>query len=201
MKKQHLLTFGCATLLAICSGVCVWAQDPSQVAYTPESASAAARAKNVPASKPHKVWTNDNVPTLRTAADKYLDQKQAEQTEAESNAAAAAKQVKTKESQPPVGGPSALSNPKSPEDAESMIAWEDRDIAAQQEFLDKLRDQRLQAPPEDRDRIQKLIDQRVKIIDQTKKERDTLLTQKKELEKKAAASPKAGTSVTSNLAQ
>lgn len=65
-----------------------------------------------------------------------------------------------------------------------MIAWENRDLDAQQEFLDKLRDQLRVTAPEDRERIEKPLAKRLEIIEETKRERDALLAQKKELGKK-----------------
>jgi hypothetical protein len=201
MKKQYLLTLGCTVLLWVGSAPCVSAQD-SQVAYTPENSSAAAAAtakvKNVPASKPHKVWTDDNVSSVRSDADNYQDQKKAEADAAAANAAASKTQAEAKEPEPKIGGAAALSAPKSPEDAQRMIEWEDRDIDAQQEFLDKLRDQYREANTfEERERLEKLINERIGIIAQTKKERGALVAQK-EKQKKEAVGPNANAPGTSN---
>jgi hypothetical protein len=202
MKKQYLLTLGGAVLLLVGSASCVSAQD-SQVAYTPENSSAAAavsKIKNVPASQPHKVWTDDNVSSVRSDADKYQDQKKAEADDAAAaNTAASKAQAKAKEPEPKIGGAPALSAPKSPEDAQRMIEWEDRDIDAQQEFLDKLRDQYREANTfEERERLEKLINERIGIIAQTKKERDALVAQKQEKQKKEAVGPNANAPGTSN---
>jgi hypothetical protein len=80
-----------------------------------------------------------------------------------------------------------LSDPKTPESADKMIAWEDRDIAAQEEFVARLKTQLETAAPEDRDHLQNLIIERQKIIADTRKERDGLIAQKRVLEKKKAA--------------
>jgi hypothetical protein len=182
MKKQFPFALGYATFLVVASATSLSAQDPSQVAYTPETSNAS-RPHNVPASKPHKVWNDDDVSSLRSPADKYLDQKQTQQAAAD----AAAKAAKPSQTEAPSGPPPALSNPKSVTEADHMIEWENLDIDAQEQFLNKLRDQRRDAAPEDRERIQKLIDQRVGIIAQTKRERDALLAQKQDLAAKAAA--------------
>jgi len=189
MKIQYLLTTVCAALLFGAAGSSVCAQDASQMAYSPEME---AKARKAPPKKPHKVWTEDNVTSLRTPADNYLDEKNAA---AEATAAAAGKQEKTSKPQAPSSAPPALSNPKSTADADRMIAWEERDIAAQQENVERLRTQLQEAPPEDRDGLQKVLAEKMYIIEQVKKERDDLLKQKKSLEKKTAAGTNSDTPV------
>ena len=189
MKIQYLLTTVCAALLFGAAGSSVCAQDASQMAYSPEME---AKARKAPPKKPHKVWTEDNVTSLRTPADTYLDEKNAA---AEATAAAAGKQEKTSKPQAPSSAPPALSNPKSTADADRMIAWEERDIAAQQENVERLRTQLQEAPPEDRDGLQKVLAEKMYIIEQVKKERDDLLKQKKSLEKKTAAGTNSDTPV------
>ena len=81
-------------------------------------------AQKKPAAKARKVWTDEDVSSLQTPADAYLEKKQAQDEAAARQAAA---------SQQPVAAKSAntahlplLSNPKTVEDADRMIAWEDR---------------------------------------------------------------------------
>lgn len=181
MKRQFFLSAACLSVILAASGAALRAQDSSQVAYA--SGAEAKAAKKSPPKKPHKVWTDDNVATVRTAADRYQDLEQAQA--ATVPAPAVAKQPQEAKPQTHVV-PAALSNPKTEHDADRMIAWEDRDLAAQQEYVDKLRSQLDQAPPEDKARIQKLLDEHVRIVEEIKQERDTLLTQKKNLETKAA---------------
>jgi len=185
MKHQIFLTLGCAAVLFAATGAPLRAQD-SQDAKSPQ-----ATAKDSSSTKKHRVWTDDEVSTLRTPADNYVDQKQAAEAANAAAAAAAAEHAKSKpKSDKPVGGPSRLSNPKSPDDADRMIAWENRDVDAQQEFVDKLRTELQQATPEDRDRLEKNLTQRIQILEEIKKERDALAAQKKELEKKASSTAK-----------
>src|SRR5439155_18140171 len=82
-----------------------------------------------------------------------------------------------------------LSDPKTVESADKMIAWEDRDIAAQEEFVARLKTQLETAAFENRDHLQKLIIERQQIIADTRKERDGLVAQRKGLEKKAVVAP------------
>ncbi len=67
-----------------------------------------------------------------------------------------------------------------------MVAWEDRDIEAQQQFVDRLQKELDEAPADQIDRLEKLLKERKQILGDTRKERQALLDQKKELEKKAA---------------
>lgn len=195
MKIKYLLTTACAAVLFGAAGSSLRAQDASQMAYSPEME---AKASKAAPKKPHKVWTEDNVTSLRTPADNYLDEKNAA---VEATAAAAAKQEKTSKPQALSSAPPALSNPKSTADADRMIAWEERDIAAQEENVDRLRTQLQEAPPEDRDRLQKVLMEKVRTVEAVKKERDDLLKQKKSLEKKAAAGANSDTPVDTPPAQ
>ena len=186
MKHHIFLIFGCATLLLAASGGSSLAQD----AQTAKSSQAAGKDTSSP-KKAHKVWTDDEVATLRTPEDNYIEQQQAAAAASAAAAAAAAQQAKAKpQSEKHVGAAPALSNPKSPEDADRMIAWENRDVDAQQEFIDKLRTQVDQAGPENREALEKDLTKRIKMLEDTKKERDALATQKKELIKKAGSEGK-----------
>ena len=179
MRHQIFLTLGCAAVLFVATATSSLAQDAQAPAKDSSSA-----------PKKHKVWTDDEVSTLRTPEDNYIQQKQAAESAAAAAAAAAAEQAKSKPKSEKVVAPPRLSNPKSPEDADRMIAWENRDVDAQTEYVDKLRTQLEQASPEDRDKLEKSLAARIQIVEDTKKERDALVTQKKELEKKAASGAK-----------
>jgi small-conductance mechanosensitive channel len=182
MKRKILVTFGSAAILFAATGTSSLAQDPQDAKPSP------APTKNSFApKKAHKVWTDDEVSTLRTPEDNYIEQKQAAEAAAAAAAAAAAQQAKsTPKSEKHVGAAPALSNPKSPEDADRMIAWENRDVDAQQELIDKVRTQIEQASPETREALEKDLAKRIKMLNDTMKERDALATQKKELEKKSS---------------
>jgi hypothetical protein len=183
MKRKIFITFGCTAILFAATGTSSFAQDAQ------DTKSSQAPAKDSSAPKKHKVWTDDEVSTLRTPEDNYIEQKQA--AEAAAAAAAAAQQAKsTPKSEKHVGAAPALSNPKSPADADRMIAWENRDVDAQQELIDKERTQVEQATPETREALEKDLAKHIKMLENTKKERDALVTQKKELEKKASPEAK-----------
>jgi hypothetical protein len=197
MKRQIFITFGCAAILFTATGTYSLAQDG------PDGKSSQAPGKDTSSpKKAHKVWTDDEVSTLRTPEDNYVEQKQAAEAATAAATAAAAQQAKSNpKSDKHVGGPSALSNPKSPADADRMIAWENRDVDAQQELIDRLRTQLEQASPETRDQLDKSLTSHLKMLENTKKERDALVAQKKELEKKASPEAKPVDSVSSSTPQ
>lgn len=173
--------------LAISLGGLAAAQDTS--ANSTQSSSA---EKKTPSRKPKKTWTDDDVTALRSPADNYKDAQQAQKAAAAANTTAAAQPAAASEQ--PHGRPPALSNPKTVDSADKMIAWEDSDLAAQQDFLDRLNTQLESASLDEREALQKKIADRERIIAETRKERDVLVSQKKDLEKKAAgtaASPAA----------
>jgi hypothetical protein len=139
-------------------------------------------------AKPHKVWTSDDLGTLRSPADVYLEaeQKQAEeQAAAAAQQAAAAKQAAGTQPAKKKNNPPKLSNPKTTQDADNMIAWEERDIQSQTEYVAQLRQQLADAPADDKPRLEKMIQERIQIIADTKQERDGLAAQKNALAKKS----------------
>jgi len=141
-------------------------------------------AQKKPAAKARKVWSNDDLTSLHSPADVYLEKKEA-QDEAAAKQAADSQQPSAAKPVSPSPAP-LLSNPKTVEDADRMIAWEKRDIDAQQEYLDRLRKQLEEARAEDKERLQKLIQERTQVVADTRKEMEGLMAQKKGLEKKPA---------------
>jgi len=134
-----------------------------------------------PAPKPHKVWTDDEIGSLRSPANSYMD--------ANYNQAAGtpdSEQPAAAKPRPHAAAP-ALSNPKTVDDADKMIAWEKRDVDAQTEYVERLKKQIEEAPQEDKERLKKVLRERIQILADTRGEMETLVGQKKELQKKAAA--------------
>jgi hypothetical protein len=187
MKHQIFLKLGCAAILFASTGTSSLAENTQDA----KSSQASAQDSSSTPKKAHKVWTDDEVSTLRTPEDNYVEQKQAAEASSAAAAVAAAQQAKSNpKSDKHVGGPSALSNPKSPADADRMIAWESRDVEAQQELIDKLHTQLEQATADDHDRLEKYLAKQMETLAQTKKERDALVAQKKDLQKKASPEAK-----------
>ena len=163
---------------------------PTVLTAAPKKAAAKPGVK-----KARKIWTDDDVASLRSPAEIYTEEKEAQAAETARLAmlAAAAKQAPPAKVSKPVGGPPALANPKAVGDADKMIAWEDRDIEAQQEFIDHLRKELEQAPADQRERLQTFLQEHIANLEVTRKEREALVEKKKELEKQppAAGNPAA----------
>jgi hypothetical protein len=138
-----------------------------------------------PAAKARKVWTEDDVSSLRTPADAYREKKEA-QDEAAAKQAASGKQTPSNKLEP-ASHPPKLSNPKTVEEADGMIAWEKRDVDAQQEDLERLQKQLNEAPADQKEKLQALIVEHQRILADTRKEMLGLVEQKKGLEKKSSS--------------
>ena len=68
-----------------------------------------------------------------------------------------------------------------------MIAWEKRDVDAQTEYVERLKKQIEETSQEDKERLKKILQERIQILADTRGEMETLVQQKKELQKKPAA--------------
>jgi hypothetical protein len=184
--------FLAATTLAF--SFATYAQEAAQNATQPSPTT----HKHPPQKKSHTVWTDDNITAVRSPADAYIDreQQQAVLKQASAKQAVASQADPAKPAHP--GAPSALSNPKTPDDADKMIAWEDRDLAAQQQFVAELQSELAKAPPQDQARLQNLLQQRQQVVAEIQKERQALIDQKKQLVKKATTADNTASSNPSN---
>jgi hypothetical protein len=156
----------------------------AQDAATQSGASSAHQQKT--RSKPHKVWTDDDLGSMRSRGDITVAAAQnpiMPKAEGDNPPAAPAKTTSAA-GQPK--GKAALSNPKTADEADNMIAWEQRDIDSQQEFVDRLQTEIEQAPPDQKERLQKSLAEHQKDLADTRQEQQGLIAQKKMLQKKSA---------------
>jgi len=142
-----------------------------------------------PASKPHKVWTEDNLSTVRTPADRYSEAKDRQSAGSHSEAAASLQEASEK--QPVANSQKSakippLSHAKSVEDANFKIEWEKKDIQGQEEYLVRMQGELEQAPADQKEHIQKLIEQHQQILADTRNELKGLEEQKKDFQKNPA---------------
>ena len=146
------------------------------------------QAKSAPAKPAPKVWTGDDLTSLRTPADEFAREQQAEAAAAaEAAKRQAAAQAAAKDApSAPKDHPPLLSNPKTADSADNMIAWEDRDLTAQQEYLERLKTQLENAPPDKQAHLQQTIQDEMKTIETIQKEKQGLVQQKQQLEKKSS---------------
>ena len=170
--------------LIVCATALAFAASASAQQSSPAANTSAAKRKTAAPKK--KVWTEDNIGSVSTPADRYEERQEtkAEVKDASSRQAVAANQS-AGTAQPSQNHPPLLSNPKTVESADNMIAWEDRDIDAQTEFIGQLQQELAAAPSSDKPRLQNLIEQKKQLLEQTKAERQGLVDQKSQLQRKA----------------
>jgi hypothetical protein len=160
----------------------------SGIAAAQDNASSAPPPSAQKKDKPKKTWTEDDLSRLHSPADTLIEQKQAAAQKGAQSAMVvtpAASPAGSKE--PPPDKPPLLSDPKTVDSAEKMIAWEDKDIAAQQEYVEKLKAQLASASIEDQEPLRRKIAEREKIVADTQRERAGLALQRDVLQKKATA--------------
>ncbi len=180
MKMKNDLLFsvilGCAAAAGLAAPACAQS-DPGT---TPAK-------QRKTAAKTHKVWTEDDLATVRKPADIYADKEtsQAQAAAALTQQADPAKQTSaSKTDKPPKIAPLAHAN--SVDDADKKIAWEERDIQGQEEFIDRIQQELGQAPPDRKEHLQKVIEEHKQILADTRKELEGLKSQRKQLEKPGA---------------
>ena len=142
--------------------------------------------------KPHKVWTDEDFASSRSAA-ATNDSQPAPVADPQQTGTTSQSSKPRPSAVPPV-----FTNPKSLEEADKMIAWEGRDIDAQQEGLEKLRAQIADAPADQKERLTKVLEQRTQILADTRNELKNLQTKRKELEKPPAGNQTASAEPPSN---
>jgi len=142
------------------------------------------------ASKPHKVWTDDDLGSLHRSSGITVAQAHAEsempkaQDAPDSAPVAEAKKPQSKSALKT--GPDALAHPKTTDDAEKMIAWEQRDIDSQQEFVDRIQDELDHAPADQKEHLQKVLAQHQQSLADVRREQQQLIADKKLLQKKSS---------------
>src|SRR5579864_3449103 len=178
MRTKQL--FGIIITAAVVSGASLTAMAQQQTSQA--TAPQKQEAKPAPPKTTTKVWSDDDLTSLRSPADVYKEEKEAQTAQA----AAAAKPAATaKPGESPAW--SKVWTIKTPADAQKAIDWDNRDIAAQQQYADRLKNQLDTAPADQRDHLQQTLNHELEVIASTVKERDGIAAQQKQLEKKSAA--------------
>jgi hypothetical protein len=188
MKSRDglLLNVILAAATAVALAAPAHAQSNSQKSATPAKYRKTTK-KQAPAAPTHKVWTEDDLATVRTPADSYAEKAtaQAQASSAAAQQADAAKQTSAEPAKPSKVAPLAHAN--SVDDADKKIAWEERDIQGQEETIDRLQQELGQATPDRKEHLQQLIEQHKQILADTRKELAGLQAQRKQLEKPGAS--------------
>src|SRR6266404_5668952 len=158
MKMKNDLLFsvilGCAAAAGLAAPACAQS-DPGT---TPAK-------QRKTAAKTHKVWTEDDLATVRKPADIYADKEtsQAQAAAASTQQADPAKQTSaSKTDKPPKIAPLAHAN--SVDDADKKIAWEERDIQGQEEFIDRIQQEPGQAPRARKEHLQMVIEEQKQML-------------------------------------
>jgi len=179
MKTKNDFLFSVIFACAAAVGLAAPARAQSDAGTTPAK-------QRKPAAKTHKVWTEDDLDTVRKPADIYAD-KEAAQTQAAApaqNADATKQASDSKPDKPPKVAPLAHAN--SVDDADKKIAWEERDIQGQEETIARLQEELGQATPDRKEHLQQLIEQHKQTLEDVRKELAGLRAQRKQLEKPGA---------------
>ncbi len=189
MRNSLFARFATALTIVIAFSVAAQAQSEPQKVTKPAQTK---QQKPATAAKTHKVWTEDDISTVRTQADRFIDasdrQRQAA-TEAATAQEASEKQAVSSPAKPPAKKP-PLSQAKSVDDAEAKIGWEKRDIQGQEEYIAGLEQRLPSATPEERAHLQQLIATHKQYIVESQKEMQGLEEQKRNFQKpQAPAAP------------
>jgi hypothetical protein len=178
MKTKNDFLFIVILAWAVAVGLAAPARAQSDAGTTP------AKQRKATA-KTHKVWTEDDLGTVRRPADAYADKEAAQaQAAAPTQAADAAKQASASKPDKPKIAPLAHAN--SVDDADKKIVWEERDIQGQEEFIARLQEELGQASPDRKEHLQQVIEEHKQILADTRKELEGLKAQRKQLEKPGA---------------
>ena len=142
------------------------------------------------AAKPHKVWTDDDLGSLHRSPGVTVAQAHPESEMPKAQGvpdSAPSEDAKRPASKSALKtGADVLAHPKTTDDAEKMIAWEQRDIDSQQEYVDRVQDQLDHAPADQKERLQKMLTERQQILADVRREQQQLIAEKKLLGKKSA---------------
>lgn len=185
MKNRSLVRYMVVISAVLGGAALVCGQDTSgQVAQKN-----AARQQKA-ASKPHKVWTDDDLGSMHRSPGITVAQAHPESEMPKVQGApdsAPATDAKKPEGKPALKtGADVLAHPKTIDDAEKMIAWEQRDIDSQQEYVDRVQEQLDQAPADQKEHLQKMLTERQQILADVRREQQQLMAEKKLLGKKSS---------------
>jgi hypothetical protein len=161
-------------------------QDPPPSA--PPTAEKPASGK--PALEPHKIWTNDDIVSLRSPADEYLMQKEAQATAealAKLHHAAISTPEPSQETKP---------QPNSVEEAERAITNSLADIQDQQATLDRLSKELDESPEDQKSPKKKEIERRSAVLQESQKELKALQDRREDLATHGALANSAGKAMT-----
>lgn len=178
MKANPAIPFLLAAVAVLALPATAFSQVPAPSPQAPASESQQPKPDQ---KKAHRVWTNDDLGSSGSSADAHAVP--ATPAAASPSAKASAAGAQSDSAAPPPGGPPALADPKNIDQADKMLAWEDRDIAAQEETVAKLQKELDDAPPDRKEALQRALQQRQRILAETRQEKKALAEKKEALQK------------------
>lgn len=178
---RHLTVFAAVVVGAIAlSGSTVVAQAPPAPAQT-------ASKEQSPAPKKPKVWTDDNITSVRSSSDLYQDEqereKAAQQASAPQQSATAPKSADS-DAWP-------IPQAKTAKEADDLIATDKKNLQEQQEYIQQTEKELTTAPDSEKKRLQWRIQSRGDMVSRLQRDISALEKQKDALAKPAqpAANP------------
>lgn len=173
-KPKILAAAGLAAVLL--TGSSALAQAPAQ---QPAQAPQTAPKEQAQAPKKPKVWTDDNINSVRSSSDMYQDQqareKAAQQASASPQSPAAAKDA-TSDARP-------IPQAKTAKEADDLIASDKQDLQSQQEYIQQTEKELAAAPDSSKQRLQWRIQARTDIVNRLQRDISALEKQKADLSK------------------
>lgn len=170
MKNRTFISSALLSALALAGSVAFAQTAP------PANTTEQAKAKKVPT-----VWTDDNIGSLRSPEEIYLQQQQAKQEQ--QRAAAAQLAAKSSAQQGAYSVPVA----KTPQEADQIIARDKQILKQQQDYIAQTKQQLATAPDSYKERLQWRIQSRSAIASRLQAQISDLEKQKGELEKRQPA--------------
>lgn len=180
MKNHTVITTAICTAIVL-TGSSAFAQTTPQ--STTQTTTAQAGPKKTP--KKAKVWTDDNIDSLRSPADVYQMQQEQENEQAEASKQPAAKQAGTQSSAQQGMYPVPVA--KTPQQADQIIASDQQDIKEQQDSIKQTEQELATAPDSYKDRLNWRLNSRKAAIARLQAQIADLQKQKNALQSKASA--------------
>jgi hypothetical protein len=144
-----------------------------------------------PAKRAKKVWTEDDLPSIRKPMDEYLDKQAAEAAAAkaasETAATEAAAQPSGKKQPGPEEAPTGVFFPTSLEQVEKWLAFKVEEVYFQEQTVSELRNQYFAASGEERQKLAAKLEEQTKILEQGREELKELRAHRERMQSKPPA--------------
>jgi hypothetical protein len=177
LRNSLVLRVVATTIALLMTAAVVRSQDPT--APQPAPTAPAPTAPTKPAPKPHKIWTDDDVATLRPPADDDVAQKAA-QAQGDGSA-------KLHGEASPIGHSSPQTKlPNSLEEVERAINDSLEDVRDQKDTLARLSKELHEIPEDQRAERMKEIERRTAVLQESQKELKALQDRRDDLVSRAA---------------